>query len=78
MLTTATFAMFLPVSVVPGRRPYVTRIRLAIVLIYFDSAAGFLICLVVPSSETMTAPLGGFAPMRDAVLHSGGNGNTAP
>jgi hypothetical protein len=47
MLTGATFAMFLLVSVVPVLRPYATRIRLAIVVIYFVAAAGFMTYLLV-------------------------------
>ena len=46
-LTGATFAMFLMVSVVPGLRPYATRIRLVIAVAYFVLAAGFIIYLLV-------------------------------
>ncbi len=41
-ITGTTFALFLMVGFVPRLRPYATRIRLAIVAIYFVLAAGFM------------------------------------
>jgi len=44
-ITGTTLAMFLMVGVVPGLRPYAGRLRLAIAVAYFATAAGFMIYL---------------------------------
>ena len=46
LITGATLAMYLMASVVPGLRPYVARIRVAIVGGYFIAVAGFMIHLL--------------------------------
>ncbi len=46
-ITGATFALFLMVRFVPGLQPYATRLRLAIVVLYFVLAVGFMGYLVV-------------------------------
>jgi len=46
-ITGTTFALFLLVGFVPGLRPYATRIRLAIVVIYFVLAGGFMSYLLI-------------------------------
>jgi hypothetical protein len=47
MLTAMTFALFLMVGFLPGLRPYLARIRLAIVVLYFAAAVAFMVHLEV-------------------------------
>jgi hypothetical protein len=45
-ITGATFALFLMVGFVPGLQPYAARIRVAIAVAYFATAAGFMVYLM--------------------------------
>jgi hypothetical protein len=47
MLTGATFSLFVLAGVIPGLRPYATRIRIGVAVLYFVAAAGFVIHLLV-------------------------------
>ena len=47
MITGATLMLFIMVRFVPGLRPYAGRIRLAIAVAYFATAAGFMVYLQV-------------------------------
>lgn len=47
MVTTATFASFVTVGLIPGLRAYAGRIRAAIAVLYLATVVGFMVYLLI-------------------------------